>query len=276
MAHLAPTRLVRDHAVDRGARARAWSTLVVAAGLGALLVASPWITDEPASAGRSTMLVLLGLACCSVAVVVWLAQLAPRDPGARVALLADSAIEVRLRPHQPLAVLVLGLTWSALLAAGVVLGGSGALLLLPVLLLFLSLVPDSARTLVRRPRLRYDATGIQLRGWQSDAAIAWDDVVDVGLVAPDRRRPQVRIEGRAGAASYQRTSRRLVLTLEPRPDRELVDVPLLALDDPGRLLTHLDAVRRDAEQDRARWLDAEAVRYLTGDDAGLRPGGRRP
>ena len=242
----------------------AWTNLVLLVPFGTTLAVAPWFAPGT-SAREGTGFTLAGLAFLAVPVLSWLCFLAPPRPDRRVRLVAGPALEVRLRPHRLLAVVVLGVTWSAWIAwAMVALGLDGpGWLLLPFLLLFLSLLPDTVRALARRPRLRIDAVGLDLRSWQRDAALAWEDVVEVGLALPNARQPQLRVRGRPGAPSWRARRSRLLHLLEPR-EEEVLDVPLLALDAPEDLRTFLDALRRDRPGQRGSRIDATGVAFLDG------------
>jgi len=251
--------------------AGAWAAILFYLLFGLFLVTEPaWSTTDRSAMAHAGM-ICFGLAVMSVAVVVWARpSVSPARPEVRtreVVVAGAPALEVRLRDHQLWGVLAIGVTWSvffgwAIVAIGV--DGPGWLLL-PFLLLFLALVPDTARALTRRSRLLLTVTGVDFHGWGIDAALAWDDVETVDFAVPHRRRPVLRIEGRTGAPSWRAERHRILIPLDKLPTTPRIDVPLVALDAAGPLLVYADALRRDAPDVRPRWFGPDSVAFFRGE-----------
>jgi hypothetical protein len=235
---------------------------------GLLFVALPWLDGDGRLGGATatTGLVLLGLATLTAPLATYLRFFAPRNAAARVHLVEGEGIEVRLRPHLLVGTLLVSVAWSAFfvwaaLAAG--LDGAG-LLVVPLLLLSASLAPDATSALLRRPRLLVGPDRLDLRGWQTDASLAWEDVTGVDYANPDVRRPVLRIQGRPGAPSWQGARRRLLLRIDPPREEGQIDLPLLALDEPAALQVFLDQLRTETREQRAGRLEAAGVAFLNG------------
>lgn len=244
----------------------AWPTLLLTGGFGLLLVVVPFWPGADQGEHRYYP-IPLGLAFLAVTAMVWLRWFAPSRPRDRVALVdgdGRAAFSVGLRPHIPLSVVILGVVWAGFFVWLMAVQGfsNGGLLLLPVVALFASLVPDGLRAITRRPRLRFDDHTLDYRGWGSDSQLAWEDVEQVDFAAPDVRRPVLRIQGRHGATSWTHRHLRIVYSLDQRPAGARIDVPLLALDAPGRLVTLLDDWRTKSAPERRDLIAPEGVAFL--------------
>ena len=249
-----------------GRRALQWAWFCFSSLFGVMLVTFPLRVDEPMSATAAAGLVLFGLAVLTVPVAGWITALAPARP-ARAVSSHDEVVEIRLRTAGPVATVVIGVTWAGFFAWAWVAGGitSGGLLAVPLLLLFLALVPDSVRAVARRPFLRIDADQVVLHGWSIDARVDWDDVVTVEATAPHPQRAVVRLVAAPGASSLQRTWKRLILRLDLRGPEPVVDVPFAALDDPGRVTVYLALLQLLPRAGRQEHLTEPGPGLLRGD-----------
>ncbi len=238
--------------------------------VGLLLLAVPFVGDEPATAP-----VLTGLVLLAVAAGLWIFG-RPSRGGAEVVVSEEAGgpvLRLPLRPHLPVAnLLVLGALTSLTVYGMVAIGlGDGGLLLLPVLLLVALPLPDTVRALLRRPDVTLTTSEVAMRGWGADARLAWEDVAGAEVVVPHPRRPVLRVLGRPGASSWEFMPRRIVLPLDARPDGPHVDVRLQALSTPGALEVVVQELAAMPSDRRAAFLRDTAPRLLAEDLS--RPGG---
>lgn len=240
---------------------------VALAAFGLLLVAAPLLSSGTAADNGMPLLVVPGIALIGTGAAILLFT-APSSPGRGAELVeieGEPAVRVRLRPNVPAANLIVGSVFSLLFGASMVGIGlsDGGLLLLPLLALFLAIVPDALRALLRRPALLLTQRAVALRGWGMDARLAWEDVTGVELVVPHPRRPALRIAGHPGAASWSLRMRRIIVPLDLRPGSEHIDVRLLALDHPGMVQTLVEHLATLTEPDRRALLNENAIAFLT-------------
>lgn len=249
-----------------GRRAYHWVSLVFFTAFGLGLASSPAWSDRELSAMATIGWVLLGLAVLTVPLMTWTRFLAPPRPERSVVTRGD-ALEIRVRTGGPAATAVLGAVWSALAVWAVMAGGatSGGLFALPLVLLFAGLIPDCLRAATRRPFLRLDANGVRLRGWSLDGEIDWSDVISVDILVVRPRRPVIRLVARTGAASLSRSWHRYLVHLDLRTDEPVLDVPLLALDAPGRVAALLNLLGGLPRDERERQLTGTGPAFLRGD-----------
>jgi len=244
-------------------RAVGWALVILLGCLGLLLLATPLL-----GAAHSGLLVVLGVAMLAAAAVVWLTRVDGPDPVRRTSLGeldGQPALIIALRPTTPLVMCVLGVAFGALFGfAALAVGLSdGGLLFLPLVALFLVLVPDAARALARGPRLALGVDHVDLRGWGIDARLAWPDVARVQVEDTDPRRARLLLLGRPGASSWRHRMHRYVVALDRRPATPEIAVPVSALDAPSRVQV---LAARFAGSDRAGrqgFLDAEGVAFLS-------------
>jgi hypothetical protein len=244
-----------------------WASVVFFVLLGLLFATYP-LWAEPRPSTRATVgWVLFGLALLSVSACTWARFLAPAHLAAAVRVhrsAAGDVVEIRLRTVLLVATALTGAVWAALAVWALVAGGpTGAgLLAVPFVLLFAAVVPDPVRALLRRPSLRLDADGLDLRGWSLDAHLDWDDVVAVDLAVPRPQRPVVRLTSTASATSLRRTWRRVVLNLDQRVHEPVVDLPFLAFDDAGRVAAFLTILRGLPREERLAQLAGAGPDFL--------------
>ncbi|MCW2794233.1 MAG: hypothetical protein JWO76_3331 [Nocardioides sp.] len=245
-----------------------WASVVFFVLLGLLFATHPLWAQQRPSTTASVGWVLFGLALFSVSACTWARFLASAHPADAVSehrsAAGETAVEIRLRTVLPLATALTGAVWAALAIWALVAGGpTGAgLLAVPFMLLFAAVVPDPLRALSRRPSLRLDADGVDLRGWSLDAHLDWDDVVAVDIAVPRPQRPVVRLTGTATAPSLRRTWHRLVLNLDQRVEEPVVDLPFLALDDAGRVVAFLTILRGLPREERLVQLAGAGPAFL--------------
>ena len=79
------------------------------------------------------------------------------------------------------------------------------------------------------------------------------------------QRPVVRLVAGTGAGSLRRTWHRLVVQVDLRTDEPVLDVPLLALDDPGRVAAFLGVLRGLPRAERLLQLEGPGPAFLRGD-----------
>jgi len=253
-------------APPRERRARHWISFASFTLFGLGLATSPaWSGTEP-SAMATVGWVLLGLAVLTVPLITWVRFLARRRPERSVVTRGD-ALEIRLRTQTPAATAVLGTVWAALALWAVVAAGvpGGGLFAVPFVLLFAALVPDSLRAATRHPHLRLDADGVRLHGWSLDGQVTWADTIGVEVVSVRPQRPVVRLTAPSGAASLSRTWHRFLVDLDVKTEEPGLDVPLLALDDPGRVAAFLDILRGLPRDQRLLQLQGAGTAFLKGD-----------
>lgn len=217
--------------------------------------------------GRSVPPLLAGLVLLATAAAVVLFTRAGGGSSVTVREADNPAVRVALRPHLPVATLLVLGSLSALVLYGILAFGldEGGALLLPVLLLVAAPLPDTVRALLRRPGVTLTAEAVALRGWGADARLSWDDVTGAALVVPHPRRPAVRFSGRPGAASWRFTPRRLVVPLDRRPDGPHIDVPLQGLGEPDAFLAAGERLVGLDPTARAGLLRDEVPRLLAGE-----------
>lgn len=235
----------------------------VAGAIGVLMLTVPLMSDETATAAP-----LIGLVLLAVAAALWIFGSAPRVVESAITTreTADGPeLHLRLRPHVPVAnVLVLGALSALVLYGALAIGlRSGGLLLLPVLLLVALPLPDTVRALLRRPDVTLTNRHVALRGWGADAQLAWEDVTGAEVVVPRPRRPVVRILGRPGATSWTFAPRRILVPLDTRPDGPHVDVPILGLARPGALQVVVEELAAQRPDERAAFLRETAPQLLS-------------
>ncbi len=123
---------------------------------------------------------------------------------------------------------VAGLVVVLLVAGLALLGDGSAWLFLGSAALLALLLPDSWARLRRAHRLVLDPQGVTAYGWDGDAHLDWDDVVEVRLVDVQFW-STLRVVGRPGAPSFRWVPRRRIL-FAPRPRGPFVDIPGPAVD----------------------------------------------
>lgn len=235
------------------------------AGLGVVIVVGTLV----GAGDRSLLLPAVGVFMVLMAAVVWIARGTSPAPGRRTSLVevgGRAVLRVRLRPTTPLVMVLVGLGGSLLSLVGV-LGvglGEGGLLFVPVLALFLALVPDAVLGLRRRPHLELSAEGLSLLGWTIATRLAWDDVTAVTLTTADPRRPCLVVAGRLDAGSWRLERSRRLLPLDPIPQRPEITVLLSALDLPSRVQVLIDQLWREPAAGRAAYIDSDGVAFLAG------------
>lgn len=253
-------------APPRARRALHWISFGFFTLFGLGLATSPaWSGTEP-SVMATFGWVLLGLAVLTVPLITWTRFLAPPHPERSVVPRRD-AVEIRLRTGTPAATAVLGTVWAALAMWAVVAGGvtSGGLFAVPLVLLFAALVPDALRAAVRHPHLLLDADGVRMHGWSLDGQVAWSDTIGVDILSVRPQRPVIRLVAQTGAASLSRTWHRFFVHLDLKTDEPVLDIPLLALDDPGRVAAFLNILRGLPRDERLLQLQDAGPAFLRGD-----------
>jgi hypothetical protein len=248
----------------RARRGLHWASFAFFAALGVTLATYP-LWGDAGSATATVGWVLLGLEALTVPLAEWARFLSPADPAGAVTAEGE-AVLVRLRTVLPVSTAAIGVAWAGLAGWAVVAGGpTGAgLLAVPFLLLFAAIVPDAIRAVTRRPVLRLDPEGLEMRGWSLDARVAWDDVVAAEVAVPRPQRPVVRLVATAGAASLSRSWRRLVVHLDLPTTEPVVDIPFLALDDPARLVAFATILRGLPRAERSAQLSGPGPAFLRG------------
>lgn len=234
--------------------------VVLLVGFGVLLLAAPLFEG-------GLLLPVLGVFMLGLAYVVAQVRLVGRDGRARTSLEhgpGGPALVVALRSTTPRVMIAVGLVGSlvsltAVIGVGV---GDGGLLFLPFLLLFAVLVPDAVRALRLRPRLELSTRTVIYRGWSLDSELAWTDIASVRIDAGYR--PRLVVDGHAGSASWRVRRHRWILALEPSPGQPEIAVFTLSLDEPERLRTLIDSLRRLTDAQRAPLIADEGVTYLAG------------
>ena len=253
-------------APPRARRASHWISFAFFTLFGLGLASSPaWSGTEP-SVMATIGWVLLGLAVLTVPLIIWTRFLAPRRPERSVVARGD-AIEIRLRTGTPAATAVLGTVWAALAMWAVVAGGvtSGGLFAVPFVLLFAALVPDPLRAATRHPHLCLDADGVRLHGWSLDGEVAWSDTMGVDVVSVRPQRPVVRLIAQADATSLSRRWHRFLVHLDLKTDEAVLDIPLLALEDAGRVAAFVNILRGLPRDERLLQLEGAGPAFLRGD-----------
>jgi hypothetical protein len=220
---------------------------------------------EPLTATAAAGFVLFGVVALSLSVagfLIWFKK--PHPPVAYVAASEGPALRVGLSSHHPWARLLVGICAAAFTVWAAVAARPGSLLLLPLVALPLALVPDSARAIWRRPHVTLTAAGLRLVGWAVDAEVGWEDVQRSEFVLAHQHRAVLRVHLRRPAPSlrerYLRTAQRL-----DAPRQDAVDIPLLALGQPGRLGTLIDHLAASDPARRASMIRPEGVAFLSGD-----------
>lgn len=148
---------------------------------------------------------------------------------------------------------------TALVAAAVAARGSGAAVPLALLAgVVVACVPDLWVRVRRGGHLALTPDGVQVRGGDGDAALAWDDVVAVRIV-DEGRHATLAVTGRAGASSWRRRAGLLPRLAGTGATDELV-VPLPLVDvRPSVLAAALGT-----------WARYPGTRAELGDDRGRR------
>lgn len=247
-------------------RALHWTSFTFFTLFGLGLETSPAWSGAEQSVTATIGWVLLGLAVLTAPVMTWARFLAPRHPHRAIVTHGD-VLEIRLRTGIPTATAVLGTVWSVLGVWAVIAGGatSGGLLAVPFVALFAALVPDSVRAATRRPHLRVDAEGIRMRGWSLDGHVAWDDTVGLDFLTVRTHRPVIRLVARTGAASLSRTWHRYLVHLDLKTEEPVLDIPVLALDDPARVSAFLAVMRNLQRDGRLLELQSAGPAFLRGE-----------
>jgi hypothetical protein len=239
--------------------------VVVVALIGVAIMAS----SGTQSGGSRVAMALFGLAVLVAAVggaVTWFPR--ARRPEAYVSS-AGGTVTVSLTRRLQAVTLTMLVVLAALLSIGAVAVANGSSWLLGVLaILLLVPVPDLLKGLGRRPHLRIDPAGIRLRGWTSDAEIAWSDVLEVSQTNINAQTPVVRVRGRDGAASYGHA--KCGILFGKRPDNPDLDVPSTSLDDPYGIYVILNGLAMARDDERPGMV--AAIPELLADRAnGIRP-----
>lgn len=253
-------------APPRVRRAVHWISFAFFTLFGLGLATSPAWSGTRSSATATTGWLLLGLAVLTVPLITWTRFLAPARPERSVRT-HENAVEVRFRTGTPAATAVLGTVWAALASWAVVAGGitGGGLFAVPFVLLFAALVPDALRASVRHPHLLLDADAVRLHGWSLDGEIAWADISGVDVVSVRPQRPVIRLIARPDATSMSRTWHRFLVHLDLETDEAVLDIPLLALDDPGRVAALLSILRGLPRDERLLQLEGAGRAFLRGE-----------
>ena len=262
-------------APPRARRALHWISCTFFTLFGLGLATSPAWSGTRSSVEATIGWLLLGLAVLTVPLITWSRFLAPARPERSVRTHGD-AVEVRFRTGTPAATAVLGVVWAALASWAVVAGGvtSGGLFAVPFVLLFAALVPDALRAATRHPHLLLDADVVRLHGWSLDGEIAWADIAGVEVLSVRPQRPVIRLIARPDAVSLSRTWRRLLVHLDLKTDEAVLDIPLLALDDPSRVAAFLSILRGLRRDERLLQLEGAGQAFLRGEiQPDRRPGG---
>ncbi|MDP2773987.1 MAG: hypothetical protein Q8O61_10565 [Nocardioides sp.] len=129
-------------------------------------------------------------------------------------------------------------------------------------------VPDLLRATLTRTHLTFDATGIRVRCWTTEAGVALTDVQAVDLDLSISTRPALRITTRPPALSLSVRRRRILLPLEPRTPEGQIVVPAIAFDEPWLLCALLAWMVDLTPEERARQVSGDTVRFLTGVPSG--------
>lgn len=234
--------------------------------LGLGLATSPAWSGTRSSVTATIGWLLLGLAVLTVPLITWSRFLAPARP-ARSVRMRGHAVEIRFRTGTPAATAVLGTVWAALGSWAVVAGGvtSGGLFAAPFVLLFAALVPDALRAAARQPHLLLDGDVVRVHGWSLDGEIAWADLGAVEVVSVRPQRPVIRLVARPDSTSLSRTWHRFLVRLDLKTDEAVLDIPLLALDDPGRVAAFLSILRALPRDERLLQLEGAGRAFLRGE-----------
>lgn len=227
---------------------------VLVAAVGLLLILATALDSGPVTGSRLAMgLFGVGVLCTSLAgLAVWF----PIRRRPHVYLAVDGhAVVIRFRWHLQAAATVMLSIWVVLLVIGAASSDSGGRWVLGICALVLALpVPDLLNGLRRGAMIRIDQHGIQLRGWTSDASLAWADVDVVRFAGQGTSAPLVQISGRTGAPSWSFEKRGLLFgrSRTKRPD---IDIPVTSLDDPFGVFLVANALASAPDHERPGLVD---------------------
>jgi hypothetical protein len=230
----------------------------------ALLVVSGLLLAGALSSGWGLLWQLTALAGAA-AFVSFAISGAGRNPGRRVRY-DGSAVDVQMRRIFLLAATLHAVTLTGFFGLQAATNEDPNLRLVGVGLctLCVAAVPDLLRAALTRTHLTFDAIGIRVRSWATEASVAWTDVQAVDLDLDIPTRPALRIVTRPPAPSLSVRRRRILVPLEPRtPDGQIV-VPAIAFDEPWLLCGQLAGMVGQTPEERARQVSGFTVFFLTG------------
>lgn len=227
---------------------------VLVAAVGVLLILAAALDSGPVTGSRLAMgLFGVGILGTSLAgLAVWFPI--RRRPPAYLDV-DGHAVVIKLRWHLQAAVAVMLSIWVVLLLIGAASSDSGGRWVLGFIALALALpVPDLVNGLRRGAMVRIDHHELRLRGWASDASLAWPDVDVVRFAGQGTSAPMVQVSGRTGAPSWSFEKRGLLFgrSRTKRPD---IDIPVTSLDDPFGVFLVANALASAPEHERPGLVD---------------------
>ena len=175
------------------------------------------------------------------------------------------AVRVGLRPHRPLALVCTALSRALMVGAGVSLVESpeGTVLMWVLLPLPLLLVPDCVRGLLAKEReVVLTASTVTYRGWSYDIAVPWEDIERVGSDRSNPWVPAIRFDLRPSSPE-RAVVHRFVAWLDPKPQPDNFQIPVLAVDMPTELMALARRMVGVAARQRPSQLSEHGVSTLT-------------
>lgn len=174
-------------------------------------------------------------------------------------------IRIGLRPHRPLALLCTALALTMMFGGClfVVESTAGRVLMWVLLPLPLLLVPDCVRGLLVRDReLVLTPRTLTYRGWSYDAEVPWEDIVRVGSDRSNPWVPSIRFD-LSPTATARAVRHKILAWLDPPPQPDNVQIPVLAVDMPTELMALAQRMVSVAAPQRPSQLSEHGVSTLT-------------
>lgn len=174
-------------------------------------------------------------------------------------------IRIGLRPHRPLALLCTALSLVMMFGGCLFLVESlaGRVLMSVLLPLPLLLVPDSLRGLLASGReVVLTPRTLTYRGWSYDAEVPWEDIAHVGSDRSNSWVPTIRFDLHPSATA-RAVRHKLLAWLDPPPQPDNVQIPILAVDMPAQLMALAGLLAHMTPPDRSVYLAHDGLASLT-------------
>lgn len=196
---------------------------------------------------------------------------ARRRPGRRVQTTTGShgpEIWIGLRPHRPLSVLCLSFALAMMLGAagGLIESPAGQVFMGVLLPLPLLLLPDAVRGLFARGRgFLLTPQVVTYRGWSYDVKVPWEDIAAAGIDESNPYLICIRVDLRP-TTRVEAVRHKFLVWLEPKPQPDNFQVPVLALDQAAQLAALLGSQARFSVETRTAVLADHGVAIASGQD----------
>ncbi|CAI9416557.1 hypothetical protein [Nocardioides sp. T2.26MG-1] len=191
-----------------------------------------------------------------------------RRPGKRLReTWGPDGVELRvgLRPHRPLGLLCAALSLVMMFGTALFLveSSAGRVLLWVILPLPLLLVPDCVRGLLAGGReVILTPRALTYRGWSYDIEVPWEDIAYVGVDGLNPWVPSIRFDLRP-TTTARAVRHKMVAWLDPKPQPDNFQIPVLAVDVPRQLQTLAGLLADMGPSDRSRFLARDGLTSLT-------------